>query len=207
MSPERVREVLAVARRHSAFVIEDDFARYLGHDDAPGHGSPMIAEDRDGTVVHVRSLTKATSPNLRVAAVAARGPAMARIRSQHLTDAMMVAAPMQLVALDMLTRRSWKRDLTTLQGRLTERRRVAVEAIRAVPGTELGAVPRGGYHLWVRLTREQDPARFVERALTRQVAVASGEHYTSASPSAHVRISYAAAPTVGDVRAGIERLG
>ncbi len=74
LSPERRREVLAVAQAARAFVIEDDFARWLPHDAiAP---RPLIGDDDDGHVVHIASLTKVTSPNLRVGAL--RGPRRGR---------------------------------------------------------------------------------------------------------------------------------
>ena len=74
--PERRRRLLAVARDAGAFVIEDDYARHLGHErPAP---PPLIADDVDGRVVHIASLTKSTSPNLRIGALIAHGPVAER---------------------------------------------------------------------------------------------------------------------------------
>ena len=53
-------------RRAGAFLVEDDWARDLTIDGpAP---APLAADDADGHVVYVRSLSKAASPGLRVAA-------------------------------------------------------------------------------------------------------------------------------------------
>ena len=72
LASHRRGQVLAAAREAGAFVIEDDFARWLSHErPAP---PPLLADDTDGRVVHIASLTKATSPNLRVGALIARGP-------------------------------------------------------------------------------------------------------------------------------------
>ena len=72
LSAERRAEVMEVAARHGAFLIEDDWARDLTIDGpAP---PPLAADDADGHVVYVRSLSKGASPGLRIAAVAARGP-------------------------------------------------------------------------------------------------------------------------------------
>jgi DNA-binding transcriptional MocR family regulator len=48
LAPERRGQILDVARASGAFVIEDDFARHLGHGGAVPR--PLIADDRDGTV-------------------------------------------------------------------------------------------------------------------------------------------------------------
>ncbi|MFV2118241.1 PLP-dependent aminotransferase family protein, partial [Streptomyces sp. Act-28] len=73
LSPRRRTAVLGIARAAGAFVVEDDFARRLAHADSPPLPLPLAADDPDGVVVHVRSLTKAASPSLRVGALAARG--------------------------------------------------------------------------------------------------------------------------------------
>ena len=74
LAPERRAEVLRIAREAGAFVVEDDFVRRLVHEDAGPLPRPLAADDPDGVVVHVCSLTKATSPSFRVSALAARGP-------------------------------------------------------------------------------------------------------------------------------------
>jgi DNA-binding transcriptional MocR family regulator len=83
----RQTHILEFAQRHRAIVVEDDFARYMAHSDRPPLPPAMITRDPHGSVIHIRSLTKITSPNLRVAAVAARGPVMARLRAALVIDA------------------------------------------------------------------------------------------------------------------------
>ncbi|MFD0890055.1 hypothetical protein ACFQ08_36400, partial [Streptosporangium algeriense] len=56
-----------------AFVVEDDYARYFATSPVP---PPLAALDRHGTVVHINSLTKVLSPNMRVAGLVARDGAV-----------------------------------------------------------------------------------------------------------------------------------
>ena len=42
---------------------------------------PLVADDRDGTVVYVTSLTKPAAPSLRIGALVAHGPVMERMRA------------------------------------------------------------------------------------------------------------------------------
>ena len=91
LSAARRAEVMEIAARAGAFLIEDDWARDLTIDGpAP---APLAADDADGHVVYVRSLSKGASPGLRVAAVAARGPAGARLRSARVVEDLFVSAP------------------------------------------------------------------------------------------------------------------
>ena len=92
-SAERRPEVLRIARAAGAFVVEDDFARRLAHEDAGPLPSPLAADDHDGVVVHVSSLTKVTSPSLRVGMLAARGPVLERLRAIHVVDNFFVPRP------------------------------------------------------------------------------------------------------------------
>ncbi len=54
----RARELLAVARSHDAFVLEDDYARHMTHDDGIPPVKPLVLLETDGTVIHIRSLAR-----------------------------------------------------------------------------------------------------------------------------------------------------
>lgn len=206
LSATRQAEIRAIARRHAAFVIEDDFARDMAHADTVP--PPMIFDDPDGTIVHIRSLTKVTSPNLRVGAIAARGPALARLRSAHVIDTLFVSAPLQLTALEVVTAAGWRRTLKVLGAALAHRCKVATDAVLATFGDHALAVrPRGGYHLWASLPAHLDEYQLVTAALAKGVAITPGANYYATDSSvAHVRISYVAAPSASDVDNAIRRL-
>lgn len=208
LSAGRQDDIRHIARRHGAFVIEDDFARHMAHADAGPTPPPMIADDPDGTVVHIRSLTKVTSPNLRVGALAARGPVLARLRSALVIDMMFVPAPLQYTALEVVSAAGWKRALATLGSALEQRRRVAVDAVSATFGPDALALrPRGGYHLWVSLPGHLDGGQFAAAALANGVAVTPGAHYYPTDSSGpHLRLSYAAAPSAADIDDAVRRL-
>ncbi len=208
MTTARQAEILEIARRHRAFVVEDDFARYLAHRDAGLLPPPMIANDPHGSVVHIRSLTKVASPSLRVAGVAARGPVMARLRAAFVIDTMMVPAPLQLTALEIVTGPGWRRALSTLGAELARRRDAAVRAVITGFGPQsLAITPRGGYHLWVALPTHEDADRNSEAGLAAGVSLTPGSNYYPSGPGLpHLRLSYVAAPSATDVVTGIQRL-
>ncbi|MFD7227310.1 PLP-dependent aminotransferase family protein [Streptomyces sp. NPDC059881] len=208
LAPEGRAEVLRIARDAGAFVVEDDFARRLVHADAGPLPAPLAADDPDGVVVHVHSLTKVTSPSLRVAALAARGPVLERLRAIHVVDNFFVPGPLQEAALELVGAPAWKRHLRAVAAELKTRRDTMTAALRLhLPELSLPHIPSGGYHLWARLPDGTDEAALVSAALRAGVAVAPGRPYFSAEPPAgHLRLSFAGVAGPAEIAEGVRRL-
>ncbi|MBB0246456.1 aminotransferase class I/II-fold pyridoxal phosphate-dependent enzyme, partial [Streptomyces alkaliphilus] len=208
LSAHRRGEVLRVARAAGAFVVEDDFARRLVHADSPASPPPLAADDPDGVVVHIRSLTKATSPSLRIGALTARGPARERLRAVHVVDGLLVPRPLQETALELLGSPAWPRHLRTLAEALRQRRVALLAALRGVlPGLVPQRPPRGGYHLWARLPDGTDERAVVASALRHGVAVTAGGPYFPVEPPApHLRLSHVGVPGATHLEEGVRRL-
>ncbi|MGE7389365.1 PLP-dependent aminotransferase family protein [Streptomyces sp. NPDC004126] len=207
LSPERRRQILDVARASGAFVLEDDFARHLGHGGAVPR--PLVADDPDGTVVHVTSLTKPAAPSLRIGALVARGPVMERMRAVRLVDDFFVTRPLQEAALEVLSSPSWERHVRALGAALRERCSVLAAAVtREVPGATLAGPPTGGLHLWVRLPSGVEDTVLAGAARQRGVAVSAGSRYFATEPpAAHLRIGFAATAEPAELTEGARRLG
>ncbi|MFC7535492.1 PLP-dependent aminotransferase family protein [Actinoplanes sp. GCM10030250] len=190
----RRAEITAIVRDAGAFLVEDDYARDLVIDgDAP---PPLAAHDPDGHVVYLRSLTKSAAPGLRVAAIGARGPAGARLRSGRLLDDFFVAGPLQQATYDFVTSPAWSRHRRTLRAALRSRREALLAALtHHLPGLVPAAIPRGGLHLWVRLPDGTDDTTVTTAAAAEGVIVFPGRPWYAAEPPApHLRLTYAAAP-------------
>ncbi len=208
LAPGRRGEVLRIAREAGAFVVEDDFVRRLVHEDAGPLPVPLAADDPDGVVVHVCSLTKATSPSFRVGALAARGPVLERLRAIQVVDTFFVPRPLQEAALELVGSPAWPRHLRAVSAELRTRRDAMTSALRLhLPELSLPHVPSGGYHLWPRLPDGTDEAALTSAALRAGVAITPGRPYFSAEPPApHLRLSFAAVAGVGEIAEGIRRL-
>ncbi|MFE1956578.1 PLP-dependent aminotransferase family protein [Streptomyces sp. NPDC059479] len=208
LSPARRPEVLRIAREAGAFVIEDDFVRRLVHEDAGPLPRPLAADDPDGVVVHVCSLTKATSPSLRVGALVARGPVLERLRAIHVVDTFFVPRPLQEAALELVGSAAWNRHLRSVSSALRIRRDTLTAALLSeLPELALPHIPSGGYHLWLRLPDGTDEQAVVSAALRAGVAVAPGRPYSSAEPpAAQLRLSFAAVAGPAELTEGVRRL-
>ncbi|GAA4793890.1 PLP-dependent aminotransferase family protein [Streptomyces ziwulingensis] len=205
---DRRAEVLSLARAAGAFVVEDDFVRRLVHEDAGPLPRPLAADDPDGVVVHVCSLTKATSPSFRVSALAARGPVFQRLRAIQVVDSFFVPRPLQEAALELVGAPAWPRHLRAISAQLRARRDTMTAALgRLLPELALPHVPAGGYHLWLRLPQGADEAALSAAALRAGVALTPGRPYFSAEPPAgHLRLSFAAVAGTGEIEEGVRRL-
>lgn len=194
LAGHRRADVLAAVRAAGAFLIEDDYARGLTVDGDPP--PPLVADDPDGHVIYVRSLTKTTAPGLRIAAIGARGPAGARLRAGRLLDDLFVATPLQQATLELVTAPAWSRHRRMLRLALRTRRTALVDALRRhLPGLSYGPVPRGGMHLWVRLPDGVDDVAVATAAAASGVVVFPGRPWFAAEPPApYLRLTYAAAP-------------
>jgi DNA-binding transcriptional MocR family regulator len=192
LTPERRADVLEVVRDASAFVIEDDPFRDLALEGDPP--PPLLHADRDGHVVHVRSLTKTAAPGLRLSAVVARGPAAARLRPIRLVDGTLVPGPLQEATVELVTAPGWPRHLRRARTLLRERRDALLAAVRAELGIAT-ARPRGGMHAWVPLEPHEDDVELAERAARGGVLVRAGRDYFPAEPSGpFLRLTFAGEP-------------
>jgi DNA-binding transcriptional MocR family regulator len=173
--------VLDIARARGAFLVEDDWAHDLAIDAEP---RPLVLDDDDGHVIHLRSLTKSVSPALRVAAVIARGPARDRILADRAAETMYVSGVLQAAALDVVTQPGWTTHLRGLRQQLRLRRDLLLEALQAhAPQVTVEHVPVGGLNLWVRLPDAADVQQLVGECESRGLLVAPGAEWFPAEPS------------------------
>lgn len=196
LAPERRAAVLTAAQEAGAFVLEDDWARYLQLDGP--RQPPLLHDDPDGRVVHLSSLTKATAPSLRIGALTARGPAAARLAAVRVVDGFVVARPLQEIAVELLGAPAWPRHLARLSSTLRGRRDALAAAVQQhlePHGAYVTLIPHGGLHLWVRLPDRADDVDLTDRAHDHQIVVGAGRPYFVAEPpQPHLRLSYAGMP-------------
>ncbi|WP_279579907.1 aminotransferase-like domain-containing protein [Fodinicola feengrottensis] len=205
LSVRRRGLVLDIVAAAGAFLLEDDWARDLAIDGTPA--LPLASEDVHGHVVYLRSLTKSAAPGLRIAGIAARGAAGARLRTACVRDDLFVSGPLLEASMDFLSSPAFQRHLRALRPALAARREAMVAGLRAhLPSLTPAVVPAGGLHLWTRLPDNLDDRSVVAAAARQGVAVHAGRPwYVDDPPAPHLRLTFgSAAPAV--VSEGVRRL-
>jgi DNA-binding transcriptional MocR family regulator len=206
LSAERRAQVLAAAAEAGAFVVEDDYGRWLAHErPAP---PPLISEDADGRVVHLTSLTKPASPSLRIGAIVARGPVAERLRAVRVVDDFFVSRPLQETALELVSSPAWPRHLASLARALTTRRATLALALQQhIPEFTIPVLPRGGVCLWVRMPGHVADDQLASRAARCGTVISAGRSfYPAEPPGSFIRLSFAAAARAEDLHEGVRRL-
>jgi DNA-binding transcriptional MocR family regulator len=205
LAADRRQTLLAVAENADAFVIEDACARWLSHgDDAP---PPLLAMDGHGRVLHITSLTKPSSPSLRIGAIIARGPVAQRLHAIRAVDDMFIPRFTQEIALELVSRPAWDRHLRQLHRSLNHRAAILTRAIdQHLPAVEFSP-PTGGMHTWLRLPPHLDDVEVAMAARHGGVIVMAGRPFFPAeAPGPHLRLTFSAAATETELETGVHLL-
>jgi DNA-binding transcriptional MocR family regulator len=189
MPPDRRSAVLSIAGEFGCFVVEDDWVRDLDLDGPTG--PPLITDDQHGHVVSIRSLSKASAPGLRIAAVTARGPALARLVSARLAADFFVSPFLQATAAELLVAPGWQRHVVALRADLALRRDLLLQTLAEHAPALTCTPPRGGVALWMQLPAGVDEFALAAACVDRGVRVARGATYKlTESDSGHIRLAY-----------------
>jgi DNA-binding transcriptional MocR family regulator len=205
LTAERRIELLDIAHRRGVALIEDDWARWLGH--GPKVPRPLLADDQHGHVITICSLTKASAPSMRVGAVIARGAIAARVADMRVVDDLCVSAPLQCAAVELVSATSWATHLRALSAKLAGRcATLAAELAAAMPELCTLSRPTGGVFVWLGLPAGVSDLELANQAMLRKVFVVAGRRFLLNSPAqSHLRLSFAALPE-SDVREAVGRL-
>ena len=169
---------------------------------------PLAADDPDGVVVHVSSLTKATSPSLRVGTLAARGPVLERLRAIQVVDSFFVPRPLQEAALELVGSPAWPRHLRDRGRRVEDPARTMspAPARSSCPNwpsrTSRPAATTSGCGCPTAPTRRPCLRRPARRGRGRPRPPVLRRR----TPGRHVRLSFAAVAGPAEIAEGVRRL-
>jgi DNA-binding transcriptional MocR family regulator len=206
LAEDRRERLLEIAADAGAFIIEDDFARWLAH--RPPAPLPLAALDHDGRVIYISSLTKATSANLRIGALIARGPVAERLRNLRLVDDFFASRLLQETAIELLESPAWPRHLQSLSSTLEVHCNAMVQLVtRHLPQANIALVPSGGMSVWLRLADGIDESEVAAASERAGVLVMKGRpFYAAEPPGSHLRLSYCGVANVRELEDAIVRL-
>lgn len=201
---ERRAQIVEIAARHGALIVEDD--AYAGLDfDGPAPDSLFAVAGGRG-VLHVGTASKTVATGLRVGWVVGAAEAVRHVVFTRLDNG---SSPLVLrTLLAYYEGGTHDAHLQRIQDLYRERRDVAADAVRAAFG-ELASfvLPSGGFYLWIRLADGIDASALQAAAAERDVAVTTGTLYApEGTDERHIRLAF---PTVAPdtLREAITRLG
>lgn len=166
MSVGRRRSLLQIARRSGALIVEDDYDGEYHFDGVPAPA--LQALDEAGTVAYVGTLSKATTPAIRLGYIVAPESLLPTIHAVQRHWGL-IAAPHVQEALSLFIQRGHYLAHVRRTGRIYQARRDhLVSQLRAhLAGVLAVAAPAGGLQLQASLLHRTDDAA-IAAALARQ---------------------------------------
>jgi DNA-binding transcriptional MocR family regulator len=202
--PERRERLVQLARRYGFFIVEDGVYADLRFE---GEALPALRASAPEHVIYVSSLSKTTSPGLRVGWIAARGPVLERIVAAKRHAALNTPPLNELMVAQFLEEGAYAEQLE----RAIPFHRERLDALMGAVDEWLGGIaavrrPLGGSHIWVTLPEGLDERDLYEEALRQGVSFLPGTAMMPERPRrAHARLSFGYVDPEG-IREGVKRL-
>lgn len=194
LSPERRTRLMALAESHRFAVIENDQDSEFLFEGRPR--APLAAEDPAGVVIHVGTLSKIFSPNLRLGYVHGPAPLIARLRALRQALDRQGDMVLERAFAELLDDGAIHRHLNRMQQTYRTRRDVLCRALQRSLGEDLSfRVPEGGLALWAKVREGVDVDRWAARALEHGVAFQPGRRFAfDGGPVQHLRLGFSNYP-------------
>ncbi len=194
LSGERRAQLMALAQAHRFAIIENDQDSEFLFEGRPR--APLAAEDRAGVVVHVGTLSKIFSPNLRLGYVHGPAPLIARMRALRQALDRQGDMVLERAFAELLDDGDIHRHLNRMQHAYRARRDVLCRALQRAFGEDLRfQVPEGGLALWAQVAEGVDVDRWAARGLELGVAFQPGRRFAfDGGPVQALRIGFSNYP-------------
>jgi 2-aminoadipate transaminase len=209
MSRARRHALLEAAARHDLVVLEDDPYGSIYFDDATREEEtrPIKADDRDGRVVYLGSISKTLVPGFRVAWLVAPEPIAQKVELAKQATDICTGVFDQRVVHAALDRGVVTRIAPDLRAHYQAKRRVMERSLsERLNGRVRWMSPRGGFFLWIELPPGLDDRALFERALEHKVSFVIGSaFFVNGEGHQFARLSFSGI-THAQIEEGVGRL-
>lgn len=209
MSLRRRKQVLALARTHRFFIVEDDAYGELYFEEPPPPSLFALANEEERQwVVHLASFSKILAPGLRFAWLSAPAELLRHLVVGKQLGDTHASTLSQLVAFHYLNAGSLEPALSRTRRFYENQARAMQRAIKAeLSGTPFNAMhPEGGMFYWADLPYVDTTAMLRHAIEEHGVAYVPGAAFYVGQPErARLRLSFASA-SVEQIGEGIRRL-
>jgi GntR family transcriptional regulator / MocR family aminotransferase len=194
LAPERRARLLELATRGRFAVLEVDSDSEFHFEGRPL--GPLASQDASGVVVHVGTLSKIFSPDLRLGFVYGPAPLLKRLATVRATYDRHGDSVLERAMAELMEDGELQRHLNRMDAVYRRRRDALCAALRRELGDALRVeVPTGGLAVWASVQREGDVDAWAARALERGVSFQPGRRFSfDSSPVAGLRLGFSNYP-------------
>jgi 2-aminoadipate transaminase len=202
-------QVLEWAERRDVLIVEDDPYGQLYFEDvaAEAETRPICADDRNGRVLYLNTVSKMLAPGFRVGWMKAPESLIERFETAKQSTDLTSGILDQHIVHEALRRGVAERLAPRLRDLYKHKRDVMAHAIGARLGPRLTwPTPKGGFFIWATLPEGQTDGELLERALQHGVIFVVGSAFhVDGSGHNTIRLSFSA-PTPERIEEGARRL-
>jgi 2-aminoadipate transaminase len=210
LSQAKRRWLLDWAAREHLLIVEDDPYNDLYFEDVASGADtrPIKADDRDGRVIYLSSLSKTLAPAFRTAWVTAPAPYIAKLDVAKQAGDLCSSSFDQRIAYEAIRGGVLARRIPELRRYYQQKRTAMEQALRReLDGIVTWPAPRGGFFLWASLPPDLDSQTVLARALEQGVIFVVGSaFFVDGSGRQFMRLAFSL-PGVAQIDEGVTRLG
>jgi 2-aminoadipate transaminase len=209
LSLAKRRRLLEWAAHRDVLILEDDPYGSLYFDDVATEAEtrPLRADDTEGRVIYLSTVSKTLAPGFRVGWLVAPAALIDRFDTAKQSADLMTGSLDQRIVHAAFQRGVIDRLAPQLRALYRRKRDLMQDALRATLGERIvWDVPKGGFFLWAELPAGENDTTLLERALRqRLVFVVGSAFHVDGTGHDTIRLSFSAPPE-DQIAEGVRRL-
>lgn len=203
MTEDRRLEILDTCQNSRIPIIEDDVYRELWIDELPP--MPLKAEDKNGNVLYLGSISKSLAPGFRIGWVVGPEHVIERLSDIKMQTDYGSSSISQLLLTEWISSGYYTEHLKKSRLQLKLRRDKALEILsKNFKDIAIWNVPKGGFYIWLKLKYNISMNRLFSEAIKEKILINPGNIYDF-SDSQNLRISYSYA-SYKEMEVGLKKL-
>jgi len=188
MSEKRRLELMEVCQKEAIPIIEDDVYGDLWLEESPQ--KPLKANDTQGNVLYIGSMSKSLSPGLRIGWIAGPEPVIERLSDIKMQTDYGSSSVSQFAVDNWLRSGHYKEFLIELKIELRYRRNFTHQILKKhFSEIATWSIPKGGFYIWLKLQPKVSTRKLFDLALREGILINPGNVYDKHDDQ-HLRISY-----------------
>lgn len=203
MTEKRRKQVIDSCKREALPIIEDDVYSELWFDNPPPH--PMKANDSQGNVLYIGSVSKSLSPGLRIGWIIGPEQVIERLSDIKMQTDYGSSSISQHVVNSWIKSGMYEQYLSQVRENLKQRRDFMMNLLQTYfSDIATWDIPSGGFYTWVHLKEAISTRKLFEAALQKGILINPGSVYDK-DDQVHLRLSYSYA-SMADLETGMKLL-
>ncbi|MEQ2528447.1 PLP-dependent aminotransferase family protein [Bacillaceae bacterium CLA-AA-H227] len=203
MSDRRRKQVLVICEKEALPIIEDDVYGELWFDNPPP--KPIKANDNQGNVLYIGSVSKSLSPGLRIGWIVGPEPVIDRLADIKMQTDYGSSSISQFVVNKWIKSGLYEDYLNQVRVELKCRRDFMINILNTYfSDIATWNIPSGGFYIWLQLQTGITTRKLFEAALQEGILLNPGSVYDK-NDQEHLRLSYSYA-SLQELKKGLKRL-